>query len=149
MKIKTKYHGEVECSQDELIQFPNGIPGFLEEKCFLLMPFSEDTSFLILQSVQNKNLAFVVINPFEYFKNYEFDLPSNVTDMLKIKQTEDVMILTILTVGDPFETTTANLQAPIIINRKEKLGKQVVLIDTPYKTKHVFLAEKTSIGQEG
>jgi flagellar assembly factor FliW len=34
------------------------------------------------------------------------------------------------------EKITANLQAPVIINTKQQLAKQVILMNTAYETKH-------------
>ena len=61
---------------------------------------------------------------------------------LKIGNKEDVATFGILTVKDPFDETTINLNGPIIINTKEKLGKQLVLNDGNYHTKHVLFPQK-------
>ena len=38
MKIKTAYLGEVEIDPSQILQFEHGIPGFEEEKQFVLLP---------------------------------------------------------------------------------------------------------------
>jgi flagellar assembly factor FliW len=142
MKIDTKYHGEIEVADEELITFEHGIPGFIDEQSFVLLPFSEDSLFMILQSVKTAGLGFVLSNPFTFFKDYEIEIPEYVVDELQIKEEKDLFIYSILTVQDPFEKTTANLQAPVIINIVKKLGKQVILNDTEYKTRHQLIQEK-------
>ncbi|MDQ0161925.1 flagellar assembly protein FliW [Aeribacillus alveayuensis] len=138
MKLRTKYHGEIKIEKEEILKFPYGIPGFSDEKQFVILSFNQDAPFFILQSVQTEQLAFVITIPFLFFPNYEFDLDDNTIQQLKIEKKQDVQVYSILTVQNPFEKTTANLQAPVVINRKEMLGKQVILTNTTYQTKHLL-----------
>lgn len=148
MKIETKYHGEIEIDSTKIINFEQGIPSFLEEKQFYILPFAEEGSFLIMQSVQTPGLAFIVISPFDFFIKYEVKLSDQVIETLQIDNQEDIVIFTILTIQEPFKNTTANLQGPIVINNKKKLGKQVILADSPYKTKHLLTSQLAQVGKE-
>ncbi|THE12345.1 flagellar assembly protein FliW [Bacillus timonensis] len=143
MKIDTKYHGEVQIEETEIIDFASGIPGFLEEKKFVILPFGQDTGISVMQSVGNSQLAFAVTNPFFFNKEYDFTIDDQVVEQLQIDSEEDVTVYVILTVQDPFEKTTANLQAPVVLNNKKQVGKQVILTNTSYQTKHSIF-EKVS-----
>lgn len=148
MKIKTRYHEEIEVSKEEIIYFGSGIPGFPEDKEFINLPLGMDSSFSILQSINNEELGFVIAEPFSFFKEYEFDLDESVITQLKIKDKTDIIIYSIVTLGDSLDSSTVNLQAPIIINKRERLGKQAILNTDKYHTKHV-LETKKQMGQEG
>ena len=139
MKIQTNYHGEVEINESDLIRFEKGIPGFVDEKQFVILPLPEQASFSILQSVQTAELAFVIANPYHFFKDYEFKLDENTIEQLHIEEANDVSIAVIITVRSPFEQSTANLQAPIVIHTKTNEAKQVILNDERYKTKHSII----------
>jgi flagellar assembly factor FliW len=141
MKLRTKYHGEIEINENDIFHFEHGIPGFLDEKQFVLLPI-EDSAFVILQSVKTPELGFAMIDPFIYFKDYNFELDDQSVVQLQLSSEKEVAVYVILTVADPFEQTTANLQAPIVLNYEKKLGKQVILTNTPYKTKHRLFSEK-------
>lgn len=141
MKLRTKYHGEVEINETDIFYFSNGIPGFLNEKQFVLLPI-EDTPFTVLQSVQTHVLGFVLMDPFSYFPDYDIELDEQTVERLELSSEHEVAVYVILTVADPFENTTANLQAPIVVNRAKKLGKQVILTNTPYRTKHRLFPER-------
>jgi flagellar assembly factor FliW len=143
MKIATKYHGDIEIHEQDIVRFQQGIPGFLEEKQFVLLPLA-DTPFVILQSIKTPALGFVMIEPFSYFPTYEIELDDNTLEQLQITGEQDVALYVILTVADPFDDTTANLQAPIVINVHKLLGKQVILTNTDYKTKHRLFPEKAA-----
>ncbi|MCM3602652.1 flagellar assembly protein FliW [Robertmurraya korlensis] len=142
MIINTKYHGEYETSDGEVLHFPKGIPGFPDEKQFVIIPLEADDTFMILQSVKTFELAFVLINPFQYFPNYDFTLDETTIEKLAIHSPEDIAVYSILTVHDPFEKTTANLQAPVIINLKNKRGKQVILNIDTYTTRHNIMNKR-------
>ena len=136
MNIQTKYFNEITIEEKDILHFEHGIPGFLEEKQFLLLPLTEDHVYYVLQSVQTSELAFVVTNPFLFFKEYDFELDDATVEQLEIKDATEVVVYSILTLQDPFENTTANLQAPVIINTKNNEAKQVILNDEKYTTKH-------------
>lgn len=97
MIIHTKYHGQMNIKEEQIILFESGIPGFLEEKQFVILPLSEDSPFVALQSVTSENLAFIVVSPFIFFKNYEFDLDESTAELLDIDNIQDVEVMTILT----------------------------------------------------
>lgn len=147
MKIQTKFHGEQEIVKEEIIKFDHGIPGFLDEKEFYIFPL-EDTPFLILQSIHTKEVAFIIADPFSLFPDYEFDLSEDVIQALKIEAEKDVAVFVILTVREPFNQTTANLQAPVIINQNKKLGKQHILNDSNYSIRHFIIKPPTVQKQE-
>ncbi|WP_419393368.1 flagellar assembly protein FliW [Cytobacillus praedii] len=147
MKIKTRYHEEIEACKEDIIYFGSGIPGFPEDKEFINLPLGMDSSFSILQSINNEELGFVIAEPFSFFKEYEFDLDESVITQLKIKDKTDIIIYSIVTLGDSLATSTVNLQAPIIINKIERLGKQAILNTDKYHTKHV-LSTKKQMDQE-
>lgn len=135
MNIQTKFHGKQEVNKEDIIQFESGIPGFLEEKEFIVLPI-EGTDLFVLQSVKTTDVAFIITDPFLIFPQYEFELPQEVLEKLEIQSEKDVATFAILTVREPFQKTTANLQAPLIINQTKKLGKQVILNNPAYQTKH-------------
>lgn len=148
MRIDTKFMGEMEISEENIIHFEKGIPAFEEEKKFVIIPMGEDTPFLLLQSIQTVEVAFIIVSPFPFFLNYEVKLTDAVISELDIQEEKDVAIYNILTVKDPFVETTINLQAPIIINTKNKKGKQFVIVDGNYETRQKFIQQTPSKQEE-
>ncbi|WP_257350268.1 flagellar assembly protein FliW [Pseudalkalibacillus decolorationis] len=148
MKIETKYHGNIELKENEVITLEQGLPGFIGEKRFAILPFGEDSFFQIFQSVHKAELAFVITNPFLFFKDYEFNVPESVRNQLKIEREQDVLTFVILTVKEPFDGTTANLKAPLVVNSGSNLGKQIVLNDEEYQTKHLLIQEPITSTKE-
>lgn len=130
MKIQTKYYGEQEINESEIVSFPAGLPGFEENKRFILQPFGE--AFSVLQSIDEMNAAFIVTSPFFFFSQYSVDLTDVFVSQLSIESEKDVSVWVIVNVRNPFAKSTANLKAPVIINISKKLGKQYIQDHSPY-----------------
>ncbi|MGE7761807.1 flagellar assembly protein FliW [Peribacillus sp. NPDC097895] len=147
MILQTKFHGEIELPEEEIYRFDSGIPGFLEEKQFCLLTL-DDTPFFVLQSIETKQVAFIMTNPFDVFRDYEVKLTDEVLSSLQIETEQEVVTFVILTIQDPFNETTANLQAPIIINSTKKTGKQLIMSGSEYGTKHRLIEPLVEQGEK-
>lgn len=134
----TKFHGEIEIGQEDIYSFESGIPGFLEVKQFCLLAL-EKTPFFVLQSIENKDIAFIVSNPFDFLSEYEVKLTDEVLSSLRIETEKDVLTFVILTIREPFNRTTANFQAPIILNSRHKTGKQFIMSGSHYSIQHLII----------
>jgi flagellar assembly factor FliW len=141
LKIETVYFGEIEIKDESILTFESGIPGFEEEKKFTIIALPENPTFQILQSIQTKELGFVITVPYIFYKEYEFDLDESTIQQLEIKEPNDVTVYSIVTLQDTLQNSTLNLQAPVIVNVKNKKAKQMVLNDKRYKTKHPLQIE--------
>lgn len=137
MKIQTKYIGEITIEEEMIVTFDKGLPGFDDETKFVLLPIpgTPPESFQTLQSIKTTELAFVVTNPYNLYQDYEFRIDQATIDQLEIADEKDLYIFTIVTLKTPFDQSTMNLQAPIIINAKNLQGKQYILNDDKYSTK--------------
>ncbi|GGH75422.1 flagellar assembly factor FliW [Compostibacillus humi] len=135
MEIMTKYFGKVSIEEGKIIEFPDGIPGFIEERRFVLLDLPANPAFQILQSVHNAHTAFVVTNPYFIYPDYTFKLDEAVQEQLQIREEKDVTVLSIVTLKQPFQQSTLNLKAPLIINPIRMLGKQYILNLDDYSSK--------------
>lgn len=135
MKIQTKYVGEITIDESTIIQFSKGIPGFMDETQFVLLELPGNPLFHILQSIQTRDIAFILTDPYRFYKGYSFELDDPTLDLLSIRNENDVLVLSIVTLKQPFEQSTINLKAPIIINPNSKCGKQYILNIDEYSTK--------------
>ncbi|HLR52085.1 MAG TPA: flagellar assembly protein FliW [Candidatus Avamphibacillus sp.] len=144
MEIQTKYLGEVQIDESNIIQFSNGLPGFHGEKQFVLLELPGNPVFQILQSVVTKDIAFILTNPYHFYQDYTFELDDSVLESLLIQTKEEVAVFTIVTLKQPFKTSTINLKAPVIINSQKKCGKQLILNNDEYPTKASITPEKTT-----
>lgn len=141
MEINTKYHGVKEYLEEDIITFKRGLPGFEDLRKFILFSVEENESFSILQSIEDDSIGIVTIPPFGIFENYEVNLKDELLHELCIKQENDVMVLSTVTISSNINKITVNLKAPIIINIKERLGEQIILDKAEYSIKHPLIQE--------
>lgn len=142
MKIDTRILGEIEVSLESVIRFKDGLLGLGDFKDYVLLELPGNDKFFCLQSLEDSNLAFFVIRPWDFFPDYDADIPDGELAVIGITSPEQLSLYCILTVSGKTSDITANLLAPIVIGGEKNEGKQVVLRETEYKTKHRLFPEK-------
>ncbi len=141
MNILTRMLGEIEVDDKMLIQFPDGIPGFKEDRRFVIIPMDGDEGpFFYLQSADNADLCLVLAMPFVFFPDYEIDVADEDLKKLQLKKAENLAIYVILTIPEDFKFTTANLLAPVVINVDNHLAMQYIAVNSGYNTKHLIFS---------
>lgn len=147
MKILTSRFGEIEIDGSKIIHMPDGIIGIRGSKKFVIIDNKENQPFIWYQSVENEELAFVIANPLIFDKNYHVNI--NDDDMARLRATEvsQLVFYVIITIPkDPMQMT-ANLLAPLVINKDTLRAIQIVLIQSDYLTKHPLPSTITATGE--
>jgi flagellar assembly factor FliW len=149
MKIQTKAYGLIEIDERQKVSFPAGLFGFESVKDYVLID-AERQPFYWLQSLEAEHIAFITINPFLFRPDYELDIEDDLLKDIGIIKAEDALVFSIVTIP-PDGPMTANLQGPLIINRETRIGRQGILTDPRWKTKHDILEELklTGMGKKG
>ncbi|CDF58031.1 flagellar assembly protein FliW [Thermobrachium celere] len=129
MQISTKFFGDIIIQEENIIYFNEGIPGLDEYKRFVILDI-EDTNLKCLQSIDEREIAFLIINPWDYFKDYEIELTDEEVNYLGIKDYKDVIVYNVVTVRK--DKITVNLLAPIVININNMNAKQIILNEKKY-----------------
>jgi flagellar assembly factor FliW len=144
MIIHSKRFGSIEVNEDRIIKFDDGLLGFNDLKQFVLADDPADISmpFKWLISLERPEVVFLVTDPGIFFKDYVFDLPEEDGRKIDAKSEDDVSVITILTVPADPKQITANLRGPLVINWRTLVGRQVILKDTDYTTKHYVFIQK-------
>lgn len=135
MKLLTDYRGEVEYSEEDIIEFSEGMYGFPDSKHFIMIANVEpDLPFHWMQCIDEKDLVFVVVDPFLFVEKYDFELDDLTVEQLNVEKIEDIMVFVTVIIPDDVQEITVNLKSPIIININNRKAKQVILEDDfPYK----------------
>ncbi|KRQ85987.1 Flagellar assembly factor FliW [Caloramator mitchellensis] len=129
MMIDTKFFGEIEIDENKILTFEKGIPGLEEYKKYAVIDV-ENSKLLCLQSIEEKNIALLVIFPWDYVEDYEIELSDEEIQELELNTHEDVIVYNVITVRE--NKITANLLAPIVVNVKNNKAKQIILNDKKY-----------------
>jgi len=132
MKINTSRFGEIDVEAQSVVEMPEGMLGFGEFKKFVLIQHNQGSPFLWYQAVEEPNLAFVIVDPFTFFPDYEVMLTREDLDALGAVELGDLAVFTVVVIPENPEDMTANLRGPVLINVKNRIARQVVLNDERY-----------------
>jgi flagellar assembly factor FliW len=144
VKVATKAYGLIDVDPRQKIIFPRGLFGFESFREYMLLD-AERQPFYWLQSVDVEGVAFILINPFLFRPDYEVNINNEELSDINILSPEKALIFSIVTIPPEGGAMTANLQGPLIINRDTREGKQAILTDPRWKTKHDVMAELASV----
>lgn len=122
-----------------------GLLGFENLLEFELSVYDPQTPFYRLQSLTEPEIEFLVMEPACLLQDYVFDLSEEDVQQLQIEQPEDVFVLVLLTVPENPLEMTANLLGPLVFNRRNWQGKQLVLDGQNYPLRYpVLTAEEVA-----
>lgn len=141
MIIKTGRFGQLTVGDDETVLIPQGILGFPEYRQFCLVDPGDDTLILWLQSMENPDIAFPILEPKVFKPDYTARLSAAELRELKLENMNQSAVFGILTIPEDVTQMSANLKAPLVINLKEQVAKQVVLQENEYGLKHEMFKE--------
>ncbi|MDR7434386.1 MAG: flagellar assembly protein FliW [Armatimonadota bacterium] len=137
MRIQTKHFGTQEIDEGKVLEFPEGLPGFEDLHRWALLAATPGP-ILWLQALDSVDACLPVVEAFGLFPDYEVSLNVQDTALLQLNDPNEGMVFVVLTIrGQPLQVT-ANLLAPIVVNPKRKVAKQVILEGSPYSTRHVL-----------
>jgi flagellar assembly factor FliW len=144
MKVETSRFGTLDISEKEIVRFPEGLYGFEKETEFTLLPFNPNVESPMewMQSLKSTHLAFVITDPYLYLPDYKLKLSEE--DKKRVGLEDDDLHLTraIVTIPENYYEMTANLIAPLVINKEKGIAKQFVLTNMNYDTRHYLLPEE-------
>jgi len=147
MKMVTKHFGELEVDDGDIIFFDEGIPGFEDLRRFVLLSEENSYPFSWLQSVDDGDIAFVLIDPWYFKPDYSFDIDEGIISKLEIQNEGDVKVFAITVIPEDVKLMSANLRAPIVVNINRKKGIQYIMNDDRYSIRHYILEEMKKQGE--
>ncbi len=142
MLVDTKAYGQIEVDERQRITIPSGLYGFDNMVEYILMN-AQQHPFYWLQSLDVRDIAFVLIDPEIIRPDYKPCLDPIDLEALKLNGIEDERLLkfAIVTIPDDHQYMTANLQGPVILNRETRVGRQCISSDESWQVRHNIMEE--------
>nr|GID86644.1 flagellar assembly factor FliW [Actinoplanes derwentensis] len=112
------------------------MPGFPSHREFVLVRLNDDGLLYALTSVEDPELRFLVAPPEPFFPDYAPEIENQVFAALNSKDPDRLLLLTVITASE--HETTANLLAPIVVDRDSMRAMQVVLTGTDYPVRAIL-----------
>lgn len=135
--ISTKQFGIVQYAEEDIFDFPNGLPGFEAERRFLCIERPALRPVVFLQSLEQSELCFITLPARSVDPGYELDVPPDERKMLGLaggspsvweQSLACLAIVCLPSDGAP----TANLLGPVVLSRETRKGVQAVRDDCRY-----------------
>ncbi len=133
MLIETTRFGQVEVEEARIIRFPKGLLGFPRFKQYVLIESGKDSTFWWLQSIDLPELAFVVTDPSLFVPTYQVPIKPEQLSELGIDSIESAQVFVIVNKRE--HTLTGNLQGPLVVSVRQRIGEQLVLSDRRFTTR--------------
>jgi flagellar assembly factor FliW len=138
VKVATSRFGEVEISDDRILTFPEGLPGF-EGKRFALFERAETPAVEWLVSVEDPNVALMVLDPSRFDIGYEpKPKPAELSPICGDAEEAQISCRVVIRSGEEPGQAFLNLFAPILINFSKSLAMQVPLVGSGHAVRHAF-----------
>jgi flagellar assembly factor FliW len=112
------------------------MPGFPAHREFVLVRLNDDGLLFAFTSIQDPELRFLVAPPEPFFPDYAPEIDDEVFAVLNTTDTDRLLLLTVITAGT--EETTANLLAPIVVDRDSMRAMQVVLSGSGFPVRAIM-----------
>lgn len=145
-EFRTRYFGEIAYLPESVIEFPLGLPGFENQRRFLLIEQELNKPIVFLQSLSRPELCFITVPVQGILPGYELILTAEELHWLDLAEDrqpvagDDTICLAIVSLAEE-RPPTANLLAPIIVNWRKRLAVQSVQADSSHSHQHPLLAQ--------
>ncbi len=141
MKYVTARFGEIDFKETEVLNFPKGILGFSQLTRYVILDRKDFAPFKWIQSLEDPNVAFVILDPVQFFPNFKLEINEKELEELNYTNSRDLITYVIINIPPDVSLASADLLGPLVINTKKRLAKQAVMPESPYTTKHYLLDE--------
>lgn len=139
MKIDTSRFGILDVDDGDVIRMTKPVLGFEQYRRYIIVETDDFEPFKWFQSVENPELAFVIVNPLLFFSDYAIEVNPKEIEELEVGDVDEIITYSIVTIPTDYTRMTANLQGPILINSRTRLAKQLVLVNSRHGIKHRLL----------
>ncbi|MDR1471849.1 MAG: flagellar assembly protein FliW [Synergistaceae bacterium] len=132
IKLTSTRFGNLEVDEEDIIRFPVGIPGFEDKHSWILVG-DDNNAIMWMHSTDDGALALPVTTPDSVKGDYNAQIPREALDPIGDVTDCDVAILIVVTIPPdrPWDMT-ANLKAPIVVNRATRAAIQTIALNDDY-----------------
>ena len=139
MEFHHHHLGTVQYSKDEVLSFPQGLLGYFKYKNYILASHKDFDPFKWMISIDNHEIGFPLVDPLLFCPDYSPNITKRDLNELSAENPQSLEMYSIVTMNHDPSLASANLSGPVLLNLRKKIGKQLVLLDDRYSTKHRIL----------
>lgn len=139
IQVHSDRFGEFVVPAEQILSFPEGLIGFPDFTRFVVMDHRTPSLLRWLLCVDEPNLAFAIVDPSDFFQGYSVAGHEELAT-LGLSGTADLAVFSIVTVPSDPAAMSANLMAPVVVNIRTRVAKQIILDESQYSTRHLLLS---------
>jgi flagellar assembly factor FliW len=124
---------ELAYEEKDILKFDEGLIGLPQLRQMVLLHYSEIAPLLLLCSLEQPDVSFLVLEATAHFPEYAPRLSANVQQQLGLAENEVPVLLTTVTIAPEWTNSTINLRAPLVIAPTTMRGAQIVLTESHYQ----------------
>jgi flagellar assembly factor FliW len=128
-QIQTTRFGTLEINEEHLVEFRDGMIGFNACKRYVVVESLATPHILWLQSLDAPEIAFPLMEPQFFKKDYKAPLNDADKASLNFLDGDKLKVFCVLTIPTNSEQMTVNMKAPLVINVDRATAAQVILQD--------------------
>jgi flagellar assembly factor FliW len=113
------------------IEFVAPMPGFPDHRRFYLVAIDDSGLVYSLTSADDPELRFLVIPPPPFYPDYTPEISDEALSVLGVDEADRLLLL-VVTAGETLQETTANLMAPIVVDKDSRRAVQTVLAGSDF-----------------
>ncbi len=133
--INSTRFGTIQATEDCLIRFDDGMVGLPHLNQYVLVESPSMPLVLWMQAVNDPQIAFPLIEPYFFRKDYKPSLSPADACSIAFEQNDKTKTFVVLTIPQDALKMTVNLKAPVVINLDKGVGTQVILQDKTYEVR--------------
>lgn len=136
MTIRSRRFGELEAAEQDLVHLPEGLVGFEDQGEFVLLRSEADEPFSWFVSARDPELSFAVADPDHFVtESYVLTVGDLERELLQLRDDDTVEVYVLVSAADSGPGVTGNLKAPLIVNARNRRGKQLLLYSSRFSTR--------------
>ena len=129
--LQSQRFGTIERPEESMLEFSGGIFGFELSRRWLLLGDSAHGALYWLQSVDQTELSFPVVEPRELIHDYALKLNARQLGAPWLQDETSLLVFAALTPMD--DRMALNLREPLVIHTGLRQGRQVTAIGEPLR----------------
>jgi flagellar assembly factor FliW len=144
LSTETKHFGVIQFDEDSVFDFPEGLPGFEDQRQFVLLERPDTRPLVFLQSLSAAGLCFITVPVSVAKADFELRMPPEELASLDLdigRQPEigkEVLCLAIVSLQED-RPPTVNLLSPLVIGIRNRRGIQTIQAESSYSHQHPLL----------
>ncbi|MBM4118586.1 hypothetical protein FJ251_12795 [bacterium] len=134
MDLRGTRFGNLEFTEQEVLELPEGLVGLPKLKRFLILDLAEQAPFRWLQSLDEPAVGFLIAEPGLFDPTYSLALDDHDLRGLAVRSATELTVFVLCTRRGAWSATTGNLLGPVVVHTETRRGRQLIVEDAGYST---------------